>query len=303
MRLVRLDIHSYFAAHIIKNGFPIEENKVKSRLLFARTVQDKEKVNTELKVVRESINYVKDLANWLQLPDNELKAKLSWIAEHHEFIRNRMAKPTILGIPYGMGAKRLYEENIRNFESKEQAANLLALIRRLFPKIFKWQDLIRKQADKKGYLISRYGYLQRFYNVYDYRPLKEKRREQYDEQIFLGKDGRYWSKKSGSDNENVVSFFPQNDAFAKIKEAIRELEILGYLEKYRFINTIHDSLLFECPNNLIDECVKNVKPIMEKPAQFLINATAPEGLVCEVDIMFGPSWGQLAKYKELLVWK
>jgi len=292
MRLVRLDIHSYFAAHIIRSGFSIEKNKLNSKLLFAKGEQ-KAEILAKLAKLEETVTFIKDLDNWLKYDDNILKQKLKWIKENHEFIRNRMAKPTILGIPYGMGPKRLYEENIRNFESKEQAAQLLALIHKLFPKIRKWQDAIRKQADKKGYLLSRYGYLQRFYNVYDYRPLKEKRREQWDEQIFLGKDGRWWSKKAGSDAENVVSFYPQTDAFSKIKEAMRECEELGYLEKYRFVNTIHDSLLFECPVEFVSECIENVKVVMEKPAKYLINSIAPQGLTCSVDVSIGQDWGSL----------
>ncbi len=57
----------------------------------------------------------------------------------------------------------------------------------------------------------------------------------------------------GDDAEACIAFLPANDAFGHIKDAMLRLEAQGWNERARLINQIHDALMFEIPDNLMDE--------------------------------------------------
>lgn len=239
MRLARLDIHSYVAAHLLHLSH-------RDRLLA--------------------------------LPDSELGAQLNAIKKAHKAVRDQKAKRAILGYGFGLGYRKLYEMNREDFENESEARKLLLLLDSLFPKTKAWRDTIRVQAHEQGYLCSRHGYIRRFWEVLKWTP-----------------EGL---RPGGEQSESAIAFLPANDAFGRIKEAILELQDYGFLERFGFINTIHDSLLFECPDTLIDECLAVVHPIMEKPSMILVDSfVAPGGLVCEVSASVGKSWEKMKELK------
>lgn len=234
LRLAKIDIHSYLAARLVNHP---------------------------------------DFSRCLAWDDAKLTAFLSSIKKEHKFVRDKKAKPCILGYGFGMGANHLYDANKESFASKKEAAQVIAALDGSFPITKAWRDTIRQKAHDQGFLISRHGYIRYFWEVYKWS------------------DGGW---KPGDDSEAAIAFLPANDAFGEIKNAILRLEALGYLARYRFINTIHDSLLFECPNNLVDECCKNVKLEMELPSAVLIDpVVAPHGLSVEVDVQLGPDWAHM----------
>lgn len=118
MRLSRLDIHSYVAAHMVKD------------------------------------RRAKDCLGW---SDTDLLAYLTEIKAAHKRVRNLQAKPAILGIGFGMGHRRLYRESREYFASEKEAERLLGLIKSLFPKVFEWQDRVVQLADDQGYLANAFG--------------------------------------------------------------------------------------------------------------------------------------------------
>lgn len=234
LRLAKLDIHSYLTAHLIHEP-------------------------------RAGVA--------LSWPDAELGEYLAWIKKNHKFVRDKKAKPTILGYGFGLGYRKLYDMNKESFESEREAKNTIAMLDAAFPITKAWRDTIRQKAHDQGFLISRFGYIRYFWEVYQRR-------------------GDRWSP--GDDSEAAIAFLPANDAFGQIKDVIGRLELNGWLERYRFINTIHDSLLFECPTNLLDECHKNVTMEMERPSTVLIDpVVAPNGLSVEVESSAGPDWAHM----------
>lgn len=234
LRLARIDIHSYLAARLVNDP---------------------------------------DFDRCLAWDDDKLSAYLGGIKKKHKFVRDKKAKPCILGYGFGMGANHLYDANKESFESKKDAKDVITALDNSFPITKAWRDAIRHKAHEQGFLISRWGYVRYFWEVFRY-------------------DHGEW--RPGDDSEAAIAFLPANSAFGQIKDAILRCNALGYLERYRFINTIHDSLLFEVPNNLLDECAHNVKLEMERPSTVLIDPTvAPNGLSVEVEVSAGPDWSSL----------
>jgi DNA polymerase I-like protein with 3'-5' exonuclease and polymerase domains len=232
LRLAKLDIHSYLAAHFI------HEPKAK---------------------------YI------IEASDAELKDYLKWIKKNHAFVRDYKAKRAILGYGFGMQYKKLYDMNKESFENQTEAKRLLKLLDELFPRAKAWRDEIRQRAHQQGYLISRHGYIRHFWEVYKWK-------------------GGEW--KNGDDSEAAIAFLPANDAFGEIRDRMLWIVEQGLDEKYGLCNTVHDSLIFECPLELADECRIVIPRLMETPSKVLVNSICPDGLSVEVDAKSGPSWGE-----------
>jgi DNA polymerase I-like protein with 3'-5' exonuclease and polymerase domains len=213
--------------------------------------------------------------------DDSLRERFKWLKSDPErkLMRNGKAKPAILGVGFGMQAHRLWKENEETIQNKAEAQKLLDLLHDLFPRVFKWQDEIRELAHRQSYLISRHGWMRWFWDV------------------------KRWSSEKGDwihgdDSEKAIAFLPANDAHCMLKAALIRLEHRDLLKGYGFINTVHDSLLFECPTGLVDECVATVREEMERPSPMLVDPlVAPDGLSVGVDVKLGRNWQEMLDYK------
>lgn len=214
-----------------------------------------------------------DAQELFNLPDAELKVRLAKIKKEHKHDRDAKVKHAILGYNNGMGYKKLYKQYQEYFANEYEAKRVIALMDSLFPKAKAYREAICQKAHDQGYLISRHGYLRYFWEVFRYQ-------------------GGRWS--SGDDHEAALCFFTQNDAHGELKDRILKLEELGLLERYNFINTVHDSLMFHCPNELLDECHRNVTMVMEAPSTVLIDPiVAPNGLSVAVEAKAGDDWAHM----------
>lgn len=214
-----------------------------------------------------------DAESLFRLPDAELKSRLAAIKRDHKHDRDAKVKHAILGYNNGMGYKKLYKQYQEYFANEGEARRVIALMDSLFPKAKAYREAICQKAHDQGYLISRHGYIRYFWEVFRWQ-------------------GGGWSH--GDDHEAALCFFTQNDAHGELKDRILTLDELGYLDKYGFINTIHDSIMMECPNNLLDECYKNVRMVMEAPSTVLVDpVVAPNGLSVEVEAKAGPDWSNM----------
>lgn len=208
------------------------------------------------------------------MPDDELKDYLDWVKRNHKHERDAKIKHAVLGYNNGMGWWKLYETYKEYFANQGEAKRVNSMLDELFPITAQFRKDIRIKAHEQGYLLSRHGYIRRFHEVLKWTP-----------------GGLV---PGGEQAEQAVAFLSSNDAFGHIKDAIRELDARGYLEKYGFINTVHDSLLFETDRDLAVECLLNVWPIMEAPSKILIDKdVAPDGLVCQVSASLGPNWANM----------
>lgn len=215
----------------------------------------------------------------IEWSDEELGDFLKWIKTNHTYTRDEKAKRAILGYGFGLGYRHLYDSNKESFTSQTEAKRTLEMLDGLFPRTKRFRDNIRQKAHDQGYLISRHGYIRYFREVYNVKWV-------HGQMV----------TRPGDDSEAAIAFLPANDAFGEIKDCILRLEALGVLERYRFVNYIHDSLVFECPTVLVDECVKVCQDEMVRPSVVLVNSICPNGLSIEIETKAGFDWGHMKKY-------
>jgi uracil-DNA glycosylase family 4 len=211
----------------------------------------------------------------LELPDDELKEYLAWVKKTHRETRDNKAKHAILGVGNGLGYRKLYRQYSDYFEGEKEAKALLDTIRGIFPEVFLYQNRRRREAHERTFLTSKFGYMRWFFDVMHY-------------------DSKVHDLVPGDDSEAALSFNHVNDAFGHIREQMLWLRATGYDEKWQLCNTIHDSLIFHCPDAFVDECVHLTYEQMTKRSPVLIDpVTAPTGLYVDAEASVGQDWVSL----------
>jgi len=218
----------------------------------------------------------------LELSDPDLKMLLKEIRSKHEKVRDEQAKPLNHGTNFGQGYRRLYFENEEFFESETQAKQMLLMLKRVYPKTFKWQEQLLESLDVGGgrtpYLQSVWGARRWFWDVWSWKK---------------SRDGN-WYKAKGQDAEKALAFLPSNHAHGMFRQKLLEMAEWEWLERYELVLFPHDALVFHPPKDLADECIANVRQWMEFPVKELANPVlCPEGLSCAVDVKIGPSMGEM----------
>lgn len=298
MRVVKIDPHSFVAAHILSTDIQVISNKLKNKKPDSLTeIEWKAKILIQ----EETIERFKNLHSWLALPDIKLTENLKFIKTNYKMIRDSQAKPALLGMGFGMGVRKFYKLNRHTFKSEAEPKRILDLIRKLFPKTFiNFHSNIKDLADRQTYLISRYGYIRRFYNVYDWRMQTKPRTIKPGEQQIKNSRGEWWIRKDGTDAEAAIAYLPANHAFGIKKEKMRDLWeyeedgiIKNKVQEYGLINEIHDDLLWEIDEDKLEEASLVIKSVMERPAKYIRTPLCPQGLICKVSMEYGKNW---AKY-------
>ena len=296
MRLVRLDVHSYVAAYILAEELPLQHAKFKVK---KPDKMEHERWIEKVAIQEETLIRLKTLTRWLSLPDDQLAEQLKFIKKNYEFTRNAQAKPAILGMGFGMREHKFYKLNRYSFKSVKECENLIETIRKLFPKTFvDFHKNILERADRDEYLISRYGYIRWFNDVFDWRMVYAPPRTLRMGERLIRSKGRLYHVKLGNDSNKAIAFLPANDAFGCKKEKMRELYqyqqdgiIVDKLAEYSMINEIHDDLMFEVEESKVEEAAGVIKNVMESPARYLKNSVAKDGLVVKVEMKVGKNWG------------
>jgi hypothetical protein len=281
-RLSAIDVHSYMTAHRLK--FP-EAHQLLSWSDADMLAWIKEKKKDKTIYPAEAVpNYPQGLT--------------------FQQVRDYKSKRVILGIGFCQGAASIFEQNPEGYKDKKEVQTFLDLFGVIFDKVKKFQTEITQLAHKQTYLISRWGYIRRFYDVFQWDPKKWN--------TFSGSMGD-WSH--GDDFEAAVAFLPANDAFGMLKEEM--LRCAGYeiwpsisrvkqgddlFKKYRFINQIHDSLIFHPDTNEDEKCVEDVLKIMREPCPTLywpgmenegIAGWTKDGLFVDAEAMIGNDWAHM----------
>jgi uracil-DNA glycosylase family 4 len=265
LRLAKIDIHSYVAAHMVKH--PERGN------LLSFSDKDLKAALGALKKEKFLYTDYKDTSH----PDGMTFKQ----------IRDEKAKRTILGIGFCQGANSLLQQNPESFRNRAEIEAILKLLRELFSPVFSFQKAIQQIAHRQTYLISRYRYIRRFYDVLKWNP-----------NAYNATDGTLGGWENGDDAEAAVAFLPANDAFGMIKEEILRLGEMGANEEFGFCNQIHDALMFHCPIELKNKCIDVVTTEMLRPSPVLVNPVALEGLRVEVGCLIGEDWASMEELPE-----
>lgn len=180
------------------------------------------------------------------------------------------AKRVVHGSNYLMTPKKMHYEYPETFPTIAAAARLQDAYHELFPGIRKWHrelaervDGTRRKSAEDGeaiepwtlgvcYVQNPFGYIHRYYNVLDWERV----------------DGT-WFASLGEDAKRLVAFLPQSTAAAIIKRAGRRLwyEFPSVGDTMRL--WIHDAILGESREEMVEECLQVSKMVMEAPIEEL----------------------------------
>lgn len=222
----------------------------------------------------------------LEMSDSDLKEYLEEIKSKHEKVRDEQAKPLNHGTNFGQGYRRLYFENEEYFESENQAKSLLLLLKRIYPATFAWQEQLLESLDtdrgRVPYLQSVWGARRWFWDVWSWKKNK----------------AGHWYKTKGQDAEKALAYYPSNNAHGMFRKKLLEAAEREFLERYELVLFPHDAWVFHPSKDLAEECITNIRTLMESPVIELANPIlCPEGFSCAVDIKIGPSMGEMRKVK------
>jgi uracil-DNA glycosylase len=208
--------------------------------------------------------------------DVDILAYCKEIKKYAKDMRQDTAKPCVLGNQLGLGPHKLWLQNKKAIGSKAEAARLQGVLAELFPKVEQFKKWCRETANNQNYLMTDWGNIQYFYDVYHF---------------IFNKKRLEWIRQQGDDAEKCLALMVQSTAFGMIKDELIQCWNLGYCHKYNFINTIHDSLMWMPKISLVDECIENISKIMNSPCKRLVNdATGPQGLIVKVECSVGTNW-------------
>lgn len=320
-RLAAIDVHSFMTAHRLK--FPEAKDLLKwSDKDMLGWFKEKKKDEKTLYKSEAVPNYPDGLT--------------------FQQVRDYKSKRVILGIGFCQGALSIFEQNPEGYKNKAEVQTFLDLFGEIFDRVKLFQHDITQEAHNKTNLVSRWGYIRRFYDVFQWVPNK-----------WNQKTGNMGDWGHGDDFEAAVAFLPANDAFGMFKEEM--LRLAGYrlpqsvmkatfdevwtaikrgafdteaeravamnevetykkvlrldwkqdedlLEKYNFINQIHDSLIFHPFKSQVDELFSEVMPIMRQPCPTLywdgmetkgVSAWTKDGLVVDAEAQVGEDWAHM----------
>lgn len=219
----------------------------------------------------------------LAMDDAELKAKLKWYRKNYtlkdgktsfETLRNKQAKVAVLAYGLGQGPTSLFLQNPDSFSGPAEADRVTQKMNATFPKEREYRETIPLTVKPNGYkLVNRFGFIRWLYDVQRY-------------------DFRKGEWKHGDDWEKAIAFNVQASAHGHLRECIMICEDAGYNERYGFDNTVHDSLRYHCHESLADECVQNVKLVMEAPSDVMLCGwDEGRGMTFKAEFKMGKSWG------------
>lgn len=222
---------------------------------------------------------VHDAHQMLEKSDDELRDYFKWYKSDPDRLahRDNKAKPSCLGIGFGLGARKLYQMNLESFESEKEARMVIDTIRDLFPPIFAYQEATREDAHIRRFILSPYKFIRWFWDVKRW-------------------DSKQRKMVNSTDAESCVAFKPANDAFGMIRDTFLRMDAKGMLDKYGLCNAVHDSAVFHCPDRLVEECIHLATAELMQPSLVLSDPkVAPDGLVVGAEPSVGNDWSKMEK--------
>lgn len=208
----------------------------------------------------------------------ELRERLGRIKAEHKTVRDAKVKHALLGYNNGMGYRKCYHQYMEFFDGQNECKRVFELLDSLFPRSKQYRQKICDLAHAQGYLISRFGCIRWFWEVYKW-----------------GSQGK-WTY--GEDHEAALCFFTQNDGHCHLKDAMLRLRASATDDRARLINPIHDALMFEVPDDDLVETIPRIIAEMERPSTVLVDpVVAPGGLVVEVEAKVGKSWNRMSEWR------
>lgn len=246
----------------------------------------------------------KECIHW---DDIKLREFLKVVKVKYQKLRDDQAKHAILGIGFGLSEKGCYDRYKEDFnptieevllgkrkeykgealyklvegEGRKRVKRLYDLLRKLFPKVFKWQERTIIDADK-GWIDTPFG-ARRWFPA-----ASEVKYDRY---------GNVINRVKGEQAEEALAFPVSNCSHYHLREGLLLLDKKGILEEGGLVNVVHDDHWFEMPEGKWEELTKKVLTIMQRRSTILVNPSMPKGFFCEVDVKIGKNMNSLKEYK------
>lgn len=265
---------------------------------------------------------------------NRFKESLKEIKKAYKTIRDTQAKPTILGVGLGLMPRKMYWMNrpkmdkksglMVGIKSEKDAKRYRGILQELLPELFEYQERKKEQAFRQTYLINLWGMIRWFFDVrgedgeaaiafdvqghahgmlrWVIRRLEESEEFRYE----VDRADYIVSAATNVDNVLVDIHSRALDASGSGYRERRDGKVSA-LDRFNFINTIHDSLVFEPWEDEVELCVREVTRAMETPCKVLADKkVCPEGLVVGVEASVGENWSEWEEKENpggMKVWK
>lgn len=213
----------------------------------------------------------------LRWSDADLAGYLKEIRRENPEIRDKNAKQAILGWQLGMEGGTLFNNNREVYPKRKDADAAITLINSLFGPCVRYRQEKMMQAHKQGFLLSAYGYLRWFWDVYrTCGTCHWRNRERCNKCKGLG-------LQIGEEAKEAISHDVQSNSHGHLKDAMLEIHRQGIDEEGRLVNQVHDDLQFDMPNEKQDKLIPQIKGIMEYRNPIL------EGFSAQVEVKIGPN--------------
>lgn len=264
-------------------------------------------------VIGKPVEYPKDF-NTNEIARRHFINLLKGIKQEYKVIRDTQSKPTILGVGLGLGPKKMYWMNRPRFDKKlnqmvgiqseARSKQLQGILKELLPELFEYQSFIREVAFRQTYLINLWGMIRWFFDV---------RGEDGEKAVAFNVQGNAhgmlrWVMRRlneeilynvdpmdyfGTNNNNIVHIVNNERInIDDIQYTNFNRREVSALDRFGFINTIHDSLIFEPWEDEVELCIRDVSRVMTTPCKVLADAkVCPDGLVVDVEATYGRNWG------------
>jgi len=247
--------------------------------------------------------------------DIKLIDYLKKVKKDYKSIRDDQAKHAILGIGFGLSEKGCYDRYREDFNPKQdevlkswgtrkknspldingktgstylqeeiekrgrhRVSSLYQLLRKLFPKIFKYQEKILIEADK-GWLDTAFG-ARRWFPA-----ASEVKYDRY---------GNILSRTKGEQAEEALAFPVSNSAHYHLREGVIIADDIGILDRLGMINWVHDDLRFEADQESFKEDLMKLLTILERESKILVNELG--GFSCKADVKIGKNLREMKEY-------
>ena len=251
MRLARHDVHSFYTAYALHELDP--------KRVLANDLP---------------------LLGW---DDAKLFSRLAEIKKEFKEERNALYKHLVHGANFMQGPRGAAEK-ILNETGREFPVTLVKKVMDiyfdLFPAIKKWHASTLAQTDRDGYIRNPFGYVHRFYRVYEWEKI-----------------GTQWQKEPGPDANKVIAFGPQSSAAGIIKEAMLRMFQNHYEAVGQYIRLlIHDEVFTEVPEDKVDEIDALMQLEMERPIScmpMMPEWNMGDNLIILTEAKKGPRWGEM----------
>jgi len=188
----------------------------------------------------------------LSWDDERLFKRLDEIKAEFKHERNSLYKHLVHGANFMQGAKgaaeKILAETGREFPTA-LVKRVMDIYFELFPGIRKWHKEELLQADETGFVRNPFGYVHRFYRVYQWEKI-----------------GNQWQREIGPDGNKVIANKPQSTAAGIIKEAMLRMYFDRFEECGQYLRLIiHDEIMSEVPETELEAVDRVMQEEMEKP--------------------------------------